>query len=113
MSTETVLKLEAKSVRFLSVLDEAAFFEWLKSLPCVRQLEGKGASLFILVAPGVVDEEGLRELLALFFRYNVDMRQLAALEREEFSGWLRDEKAYWHTLVFGQTAQFGGRDQTP
>jgi len=101
MSDRKVLELEATAVRFFSPNDEAAFFGWLTKLSCVRNSEGRGTTLYISVEPAGVDEDSLRELLALFHRYGVDMRQLAKLERDEFTDWFRDSKAYWFKQVFG------------
>jgi hypothetical protein len=48
-----------------------------------------------------VDERGLRELIALFRRYRVGLKQLAVFDRGEFADWFRSEQAYWHKEVFG------------
>jgi hypothetical protein len=40
-------------------------------------------------------------MLALFRRYGVELRQLAAFDRDEFAEWFRDKQAYWHKDVFG------------
>ena len=102
MSTSsTMVELQATSVRFYSQGDEAAFFGWLDKVPCVERYEGRGLTLYISVNSAAVDEDGLRELLALFRRYGVDMRQLAAFDRSEFADWFRSEQAYWHKEVFG------------
>ena len=97
----THVELEATSVRFYSQRDEAAFFEWLKKLTCVERVQGRGLTLYISVDCSLVDEDGLRELLALFRRYGIDKRQLAQLDRKEFSAWLHDPKAFWYEEVFG------------
>lgn len=101
MNNKELVELEARSVRFYSECDEAAFFEWLKKLSCVRKIQGQGAGIFISVDPVQVDEEALRELLSLFRRYEVDLRQLAEFDRDEFVDWFHDSKAYWFTHVFG------------
>lgn len=98
-----IVELKAKATRFGSALDEAAFFEWLQKLSCVSEFEGRGDTLYIRIGSSKVDEAGLRELLALFRRYRVDMKQLAVFDKPEFSHWLRDERAYWHKSVFGSS----------
>jgi len=45
MTTPTI-ELKARATLFFSQLDETAFFEWLKKLPCVSKFEGKGESVF-------------------------------------------------------------------
>lgn len=104
--SEKVIQLEARSVRFFSPHDEAAFFEWLGKVRCVKKIEGRDASLFVSVDLPAVDELALRELLSLFRRYNVDMRQLARLDRDEFAEWFHESNAYWYKGVFGQGPVF-------
>ncbi len=98
--TEGELVLSAKRVWYFSEHDEAAFFEWLDKLPCVQRYEGKLDVLSIYVDPSKVNESSVRELLALFRRYSVEMTQLRVLDRDEFASWFRDPRAYWHAAVF-------------
>lgn len=56
------------------------------------------------VNSSAIDEDGLRELLALFRRYGVDMAQLVAFDREEFAEWFRRADAYWHNDIFGSSS---------
>jgi hypothetical protein len=102
MSTgSTPVELKATGMRFFSQGDESAFFAWLDKLPIVERYEGRGSTLYLLVRSEAVDESGLRELLALFTRYRIGLRQLLALDREEFADWFRNEKAYRYEEIFG------------
>lgn len=94
------LELKARAVRFFSREDEAAFFGWLDKLPCVSDYTGKGDTLYISINDQSFDDEALRELLALFYRYKIDMSQLRVFDREEFADWFQNPKAYWFDLVF-------------
>lgn len=98
------ISLEAKTVHYYSPSDEAAMFEWLNKLTCVVKYHGKGDILFIEVDPRLVDDLALRELLALFSRYDIDMKQLAQFDKDKFSEWFRSKKAYWFNAVFGNGA---------
>ncbi|BAE66803.1 hypothetical protein [Xanthomonas oryzae pv. oryzae MAFF 311018] len=100
----TTVELQATGVRFFSRGDETAFFGWIKSFPFVEQIEGHGRTLFMKVNSSAIDEDGLRELLALFRRYGVDMAQLVAFDREEFAEWFRRADAYWHNDIFGSSS---------
>mgnify|MGYP001203960221 CR=1 FL=1 len=100
----TTVELQATGVRFFSQGDETAFFGWIKSFPFVEQIEGHGRTLFMKVNSSAIDEDGLRELLALFRRYGVDMAQLVAFDREEFAEWFRRADAYWHNDIFGSSS---------
>lgn len=97
-----IIRLEATKVRFYSENDEAAFFEWIDKLKCVKNYEGKGATIYFHVSSKLVGEDCLRELLAIFWRYGISMRQLAIFDREEFSAWFRDPRAYWYGSVFSE-----------
>jgi len=101
MTTAPTIELKAQGTRFFSRLDEGAFFTWLEKLPCISDVEGKGDTLFIRVLESKVDEYALRELLALFQRYGVGMRQLAVFNKREFAKWFHDRDAYWYKSVFG------------
>lgn len=95
-----IIQIAAADVRFFSQGDEQAFFGWLDKLPFVVRYEGRGRTLYISINSVAVDEEGLREMLALFRRYEIGLRQLAAFDRDEFSGWFRNKQAYWYRDVF-------------
>ena len=80
--------------------DEAAFFEWLSRMICVESWYGEGRDLFIVLKrrPTKFD---LQELLAFFFRYDIDMVQLGRFETKSNRKWLRDPQKYWHGPLFG------------
>ncbi|OLL31662.1 hypothetical protein BTH42_11165 [Burkholderia sp. SRS-W-2-2016] len=94
------IALSAKRVRYYSECDETAFFEWLDKLSCVKRYEGELDVLSIYVDETKVDENALRDLLALFRRFAVEMEQLRVFDRQEFAPWFRDPRAYWHAVVF-------------
>ena len=99
MSQNTVL-LKARRVEYLSKLDEDLFFEWLGKLACVSGFEGVGDELQITVLMNKVDDACLRELLAIFFRYQISMKQLAVFKDDQKRKWFSDGAAYWYSKVF-------------
>jgi hypothetical protein len=90
VTTATIVELKARATFFHSQLDGAAFFEWLKKLPCVLTFEEKGDTLYIRVLQSRVDEYALRELLALFQRSRIDMKQLRVFDKRGFAGWFHN-----------------------
>jgi len=100
--------LHAKRVLYYSENDEAAFFEWLVKLGCVEKYEGEADVLNIHINKTLVDEYSLREILSLFRRYSVDMKQLRVFDKAEFSEWFRNPLAYWFKPVFESTRGKGG-----
>ena len=96
------VELIARATTFFSQLDEDSFFEWLAKIPCVSQFTGQEDILYIQITRSKVDQSALQDLLALFYRYKIDMKQLAILDRAEFSQWFRRKEAYWHEQVFAE-----------
>ena len=101
MSNTQTIELKAESVTYYSQNDETAFYDWLGKIRCVTATGGHGNISTITVQLDLVDEESLRDLLALFHRYHIDKAQLTALDRPEFSSWFHDKRKYWWAGVFG------------
>lgn len=96
-----LIELQATDVYFFSQGDEDAFFAWLSRLAFVESYAGRGSTLYIRANLGSVDHQELREIIALFHRYGIDLRQLAAFDRPEFATWFRDKRSYWYEGIFG------------
>jgi hypothetical protein len=92
----------ARLVRFYSEHDESAFFQWLDKIPCITRYRGEGDAVYIDVVRSKVDDSSLREMLALFYRYGVDMQQLAVFECAANRGWFSDPKSYWFDKLYEQ-----------
>jgi len=84
---------------FYSQLDEEMFFDALKKISAVKKIEGIGSDLLLSV-PSRLSDKALRELLGLFFRYEIDMRQLASFVTEKNRPWFRGPETYWFKKVF-------------
>ncbi|WP_024800496.1 hypothetical protein [Nocardia sp. BMG51109] len=106
----TEIVLEATGIRYGSLNDEAAFFEWLDKIPAVRSHDGRLRTLYINVDPEA-DDESVRDLVALFHRYHVDMAQLRVFDTERIGDWFRDPQKYWHESIFGTSAQASGDER--
>jgi len=97
-----MVEIQAVGVAFFSHGDERAFLGWLDAMPFVRRLDRSGRTLYLFIDELAVDEDGLRDLLALFRRYEIQgLRQLVAFDRFEFADWFRDSEKYWYDEVFG------------
>ncbi len=86
---------------FFSEKDEELFFEWLDKIKCVKKYEGHFCTLDIEVDADLIDENELREMIALFLRYDVDMKQLAMFDHPQFSVWLKNKSTHWYGVIFG------------
>ena len=102
MTASSPVKLRATCVRFLSARDEAAFFDWAAKLHFVKSVVGKLDHIDFEVAPTPLSDENLRELIALFTRYRIDLRQLLIFETPRNKGWLSDRRAYWHADMYAK-----------
>lgn len=89
------IKLEAKSVIFYSKLDEECFFFQISKIAAIRRWFGELSSIFIICAPPPIDDESLRELTALFFRYGIETAQLDAYLSDANRSWFDHKNAYW------------------
>lgn len=74
-------------------------FEWLAKM-IFLEVEGSGSDLVLRLARGPSGDE-LRDLVAIFKRYGLNMRHLAALRTSKNEGWFASQKTYWFPDVFG------------
>jgi len=88
-------------MRYLSHGDEAAFFAWLKSVPGVIAVVGSSRELQIQLRSKRLSQQGLRELIALYTRYDGNLSELAQFATEANSAWFKAPNAVWHRAVFG------------
>ena len=93
-----MVRLDCSNVRFGSQLDEKHLFSWASEIAGFVRWEQD--TLFMRSRR--ISAASLRDLLALFWRYQIPMEQLAQFENESNSPWFRAPKAYWHKRVFGK-----------
>ena len=91
--------LVATGVTYYHQNDETTFFEWLGRMECVQSFRGELRDLLITLKRRPTQHD-LQELLAFFFRYDIDMSQLIRFETKTNSKWLRHPEAYWHERMF-------------
>lgn|SRR5688572_18152399 len=93
--------LTCTGIRYYSRKDEDAFFEWIKKIDFIEDFSGAGRDLYLQIPTYDLHEYDLRELLALFYRYKINMSQLQVFLNENNKQWFQDDKkAYWHRQVF-------------
>lgn len=93
--------LQASDIVYYSPLDERAFFEWLDKSPIVDSYEARQQALKISVNVDIDEKWDLAEFPALYDRYNIDMRQLRALNAGPFASWFSSAERWWYAAVFG------------
>lgn len=87
---------------FLSMHDEAVLFGWLEEIKGVKDVHGEGTGVRVVFRRAHLSDDDLRELLALFCRYGMEMRDLARFETPRNRKWFRVPGKYWHARVFGK-----------
>ena len=93
--------LVCTAVKFYCLKDEDAFFEWIKKIDCIDKTSASGRELYLHIAADDIHDQDLDDLIGLFYRYNIDMKQLARFLTDENKKWFYDnKKAFWHTKVF-------------
>jgi hypothetical protein len=96
-----MIELECKKVRFYSQQDEEVFFSWAQSIPSVSAATGCSSSIILSLKSRVVSDRSLRELVALFHRYRVSMRQLAQFQSPRNKSWFAAKEMFWFRSVVG------------
>jgi hypothetical protein len=91
--------LKCHNTMFYSELDEAMFFDALKRVSAINKIEGQGPDLLLSV-PARLSNKTLREVIGLFARYNVDLRQLAVFLTEKNRPWFYNPETFWFKRVF-------------
>ena len=83
---------------FCSSTDEDLFFEWIEKIPSIIYFEGIGKNLLLYFKSKKVKFLDLRELLALFYRYKIDMKQLGKFLNKN------NKNAFdpWNEEIFGE-----------
>lgn len=100
-----MVELECKAVLFYSAQDEASFFAWAESIPGVSSVFGRDRSIVLSVRSKSVSDRALRELIGLFQRYRVSMRQLAQFRTDKNQSWFAKPEGFWFRSTFGPTSR--------
>jgi hypothetical protein len=95
--------LRCHRVIIYSPADETGFFAALRSIEGIRRMTGKGENI-ILTVSSRLSESSLRDLIGVFHRYKINMRQLAAFKTTQNASWFHDPEAYWFKKVFGRSS---------
>ncbi len=93
--------LVCRKVWFYSQTDETAFFEWLGRIKCISKVKGVADEIHLHVPRRRISDLSLRELIAIFERYDINVKQLAQFVNPENQVWFKENrKAYWHKKAF-------------
>lgn len=91
-----MVRLDFSSVRYGSQLDEKYLFAWAAEIPAVVGFD----PVTLFVRSKRISEASLRDLLALFERYDIPMDQLQIFLNKKNEHWFANPNMYWHKKVF-------------
>lgn len=91
--------------------DEAAFFDWLQSIPGVIGVREEGHALVIELRSKRLSQHTLRELLALYTRYDGRLDKLAQFVNDSNRKWFQNSEAYWYASVFENAGRAAATDK--
>ncbi len=90
-----VFTFRMKEPRFGSNLDEDAFFQWIKRIAGVDQINGIQGGIEVSIVHSKFDDSSLRELFSLYQRYDLNFAELRIFINESNEEWVNNTSAYW------------------
>lgn len=92
--------IEVEGPVFFSQSDETAFFNWLKSIKCIKRIVGKGWNLQFTIAAKPLTRDELLELSAVFRRYKLNEGLLVPFlpkNAKWATAWIEDSRTHIKT----------------
>lgn len=84
--------------------DEDHFFEWLKQIEGVIDVRGHATYLTVYLSVEHLSDSALRDVIGLFYRYNVPMAVLQSQLTSQNKHWFKNPDAFWYDHVFAALA---------
>jgi hypothetical protein len=104
------MQVEIKLKAFYSPGDERRLFQGFNEIDCINQVEGVGRGLILDISLSRLSKEKLFELIALLWRYQIDVRPLRSLtEKNKRFAWLAETHFYWHAGMFSTDEKAANR----
>ena len=100
------MQIEIQLTTFYSHGDERRFFQGLNEVDCINNVRGVGRGLVFDVNLSRLGREKVFELIALLWRYQIDLTPLRVLaENNKKFTWLSEAKFYWHASMYSHSAK--------
>lgn len=94
------MKLMTDLTTFYSNGDEQRFFHGLRENPGVSGCCGIAQQLEITIVQRRLNHDALRDLIALFRRYQIPLSPLSILADKTRFEWLKEQTASWYESMF-------------
>ncbi len=94
------MKITVNLTMFYSMGDERRFFQGLSENPSISNVRGIGRQLEMTLTLNRLSKDGLRDLIALLWRYGIPLVALSGIAEKPRFAWLNDERCYWYKSMF-------------
>lgn len=94
------MKLTIDLTTFYSDGDERRFFHGLRENPAISGFRGVAQQLEITIVQSRLNHAALRDLIALFWRYQIPLSPLSKIANIRRFEWLNNDKWYWYKSMF-------------
>ncbi len=91
--------LKCRGVRYLSEGDELVFSYWLKNISVIKKIDYKDFDIYLTI-PKRISRRNLLNIIALFYRYRIDMKQLKQFLTKENKYWFHWKGKFWYKKIF-------------
>ena len=92
--------LTCRQVIYRSRFDKQIFFKWIERIDSIRRWEAFHDTRYLYVTVPIPDDD-LKEIIGLFYRCNIEMKQLSVFLNEHYNqDWFCNENMYWYSSVF-------------
>ncbi len=88
-------------VKFNSSLEKDIFFQWISKVDCIDKSLIQSDQINLYIAADDIHDHDLDNLMGLFYRFDIEMTQLARFLTDHNKKWFYDNKmAFWHKKIF-------------
>lgn len=94
-------EIRCKKVKFYSKGDEDTFFDWAHKIPAIKKVFGEVDEIVLSIGSTCIEDNSLRELIALFYRYKLPIEQLAIFKNTSNQEWFQNQNRFWYSDIFG------------
>jgi len=92
--------LEISLGMFYSRGDERRLFQGLGEISSIRKVRGVGRIILLDIDEGKIDDEEMKELIGLLYRYNISLIPLQIFSKKEKFTWLSNSVKFWYKSMF-------------
>ncbi len=86
---EKRVKLVCDNAHFKTDIDKEIFIRFINRISSVEELDDFGKKLHVYVKSTVIPNDDLKDLLTLFYKYKINMKQLNVFINKKNKAWLK------------------------